>query len=51
MKPLVLVHHEFAVQAPTYTVRALLVLEGRPPSQCERVRLNLAVVLDRSGFD
>lgn len=49
MKPNVLVDYQFVVSAGTYTVRALLELEGKAPSQGNRVPLNLSVVLDRSG--
>jgi Ca-activated chloride channel homolog len=49
MQPQVLVDYEFVVSTNSYTVRALLKLEGRPPEGGKRIPLNLALVLDRSG--
>jgi Ca-activated chloride channel homolog len=49
MEPQVLVDYEFVVSSGSYTVRALLKLEGKPPAGGERIPLNLSLVLDRSG--
>ena len=49
MQHKVLVDYELAVAQHGFIVRALLELEGKAPTPDNRIPLNLAVVLDRSG--
>src|SRR5689334_6434217 len=49
MQHTVLVDYELAVAQQGFTVRALLKLQGKAPTATNRIPLNLAVVLDRSG--
>lgn len=49
MQHTVLVDHELAVSQHGYIVRALVRLTGRAPTQANRVPINIAIVLDRSG--
>jgi Ca-activated chloride channel family protein len=49
MQHKVLVDYELAVAQQGFIVRALLTLHGKAPTRLNRIPLNLAVVLDRSG--
>jgi Ca-activated chloride channel family protein len=49
MEPRVLLDYQFAVSTGTYTVRALVKLDGRVREDRSRTPLNLSLVLDRSG--
>ena len=49
MQHKVLVDYELAVAQHGFIVRALLELQGKAPTPDNRIPLNLAVVLDRSG--
>ena len=49
MQHKILVDYELAVAQQGFIVRALLKLEGKAPTPDNRIPLNLAVVLDRSG--
>ena len=49
MQHKVLVDYELAVAQQGFIVRALLELKGKAPTPDNRIPLNLAVVLDRSG--
>lgn len=49
MKTGILLDHERAPEGNAHVVRALLRIEGEAPVAAERVPLNLALVLDRSG--
>src|SRR5687768_15260870 len=49
MQHKVLVDYELAIAQQGFIVRAMLKLEGQAPTSDNRIRLNLSVVLDRSG--
>lgn len=49
MQHTVLVDHELATSQDGYVVRALVRLTGRAPAMANRVPINIAIVLDRSG--